>query len=58
MKREAEGRRRVKDVSHIIVMIARGLDLDLEASQYAQCVAPIPGRPCLTGLYEMENSAK
>lgn len=21
-------------------------------------VAPIPGRPCFTGLYDMENSAK
>jgi hypothetical protein len=24
----------------------------------SQCVAPIPGRPCLTGLYEHENSAR
>lgn len=23
-----------------------------------ECVAPIPGRPCLTGLYEMENSPR
>jgi hypothetical protein len=23
-----------------------------------ECVAPIPGRPCLTGLYVIENSPK
>ena len=23
-----------------------------------ECVAPMPGFPCLTGLYEMENSAR
>ena len=29
----------------------RGMNLD-------ECVAPMPGFPCLTGLYEIENSAK
>ena len=29
----------------------RGMNLD-------EWVAPIPGRPCLTGLYVMENSPK
>ena len=28
-----------------------GMNLD-------ECVAPMPGFPCLTGLYEIENSAR
>jgi hypothetical protein len=47
------GQKGVQYVSH-----STTLAIYLSGMNREEWVAPIPGLPCFTGLYEMENSAK
>ena len=44
------------EYSHLFIF--RKMKIYFNGMKREEWVAPIPGRPCLTGLYVMENSPK